>query len=117
MPIHIPENEIMKLGLHYAGFNNQQQQRVDMSTNLQQFWTSYGALPMSCAQIFEHVQADNIGVFKIAKPNAIYLLMTLCWLNNYVTKNNLAGQFNISKNTVQKWCWAYTKSIQAHTKK
>jgi hypothetical protein len=117
MPIGIPENEIMKLGLHYAGFNNQRQQRVDMSTNLQHFWASYGALPISCAQIFEDVQADDIGVSKIVKPNAIYLLMTLCWLNTYVTENHLAGQFNISKNTVRKWCWAYSKSIQAQKQK
>jgi hypothetical protein len=111
--ITIPHDELEKLGLYYAGFTDTRQEAASFETNMKRFRNSYGILPLSCSQIMVDIQADDIGDWQIIKPNAIYLLMSLCWMNTYVTESTLAGVFKISENTVRKWCWAYAKAIQA----
>jgi hypothetical protein len=115
--ITLNEHEITRIGLHYAGFDDSRQAAVSLETNLERFRSSYGALPLSCSQILADIQADDIGDNQIVKPNVVYLLMSLCWMNTYVTEHTLAGTFKIGENTVRKWCWSYAKAIQAQKSK
>jgi hypothetical protein len=115
--ITFPEEQITRIGLNYAGFDDIRQASVSLETNLRRFRDAYGALPLSCSQILADVQAEDLGDAQIVKPNAIYLLMSLCWMNTYVTEHTLAGTFKIGENTVRKWCWAYAKAIQAQKSK
>jgi hypothetical protein len=93
--IRIHEDEISKIGLLFAGFDEKRQNAASVKTNLNRFRASYGAYPVSCSQIFQDIQGEDIGTVQITKPNVIYLLMTLCWLNNYITEHKLAGMFNV----------------------
>jgi hypothetical protein len=108
----IPENEIAMLGLRYAGFDDKRQLASSAETNLKRFRDSFGALPLSCAQMIVDFQSEDLGELRIVKPNIVYMLMSLCWMHTYVTEHALAGMFNITENTVRKWCWFYARAIQ-----
>jgi hypothetical protein len=114
MPVLVfPANEIEKLGLYYSGYDDKRQDAALPETNLNRFRDSYGALPQSCSQMLRDIQAEDMGEFRILKPNVIHLLLCLCWLNTYHTESQMAGMFKVAENTVCKWCWKNAKAIQA----
>jgi hypothetical protein len=111
--LQISEAEILQLGLRYAGFDIYRQQQVVKSTNVQRFRTTFGPLPKTASQLFDEIQDPSIGEAYIKKPNAVYFLMTLVWLNLYRTETALAGMFEINEKTVRRWTWLYTNAFQA----
>jgi hypothetical protein len=113
MIVQITENEILHLGLSTAGFKESQRE-TSITRKLDRFRACYGPMPKTASDIFGWIQEeDRAGVFHISKPNAVYFLMSLCWLNSYETETNLAGKFGVSEVTVRTWTRKYTLAIQA----
>jgi hypothetical protein len=110
--ICITEDEIMHLGLDVAGFKGRRQQ-TNYNLKLKRFRSVFGPSPKTVVDIFTETQHNGLGEWRMEKPNAIYLLMTLSWLNTYQTEHNLAGTYGLNEKTVRRWIWAYTYSIQA----
>jgi hypothetical protein len=111
--VQITENEILQLGLTTAGFK-ESQRGTNITRKLERFRAVYGPMPKTASDIFGWIQEEErAGAFCIRKPNAVYFLMSLCWLNSYETESNLAGKFGVSEVTVRNWTRKYTLAIQA----
>lgn len=108
MSIHISEDQMLQLGLKFAGFSN----KTCRKAALENFRACYGIDPSTGSAVFVDIQLPQLNS-KITKPNPLYFLMTLYWMSGYATATRLCGLFQIHTQTFSKQTLLYLKSIQA----
>lgn len=108
MPIHINEDDMLQLGLEFAGFSN----KACRDTTIKNFRGCYGIDPCTSSKVFHDIQSPHINA-KITAPNPLYFFMTLYWISGYATVTRLCGLFNVHRETLNKYVWKYLQSIQS----
>lgn len=109
-------DEVLSIGLLYAGFHAGRQQRVARATNVGRFMSHYGSSPLVCAVIWEDlVTARDIWENQTHQKGASFekFLMAMYFLKVYPTEEKLAGFWKICEKSASKWVWLFVLKIQA----
>ena len=110
------EDEVLRIGLLYAGFNEHRQQRVERATCVGRFKSQYGSSPLVCAKIWEDlVTSPDIWENRTHPKAASFekYLMALYFLKAYQTEERLAAMWKTCEKSARTWVWFFVKKIQA----
>jgi len=108
-------SELLREGLHLAGFDGRRQQSVCRATNLMRFRSFYGSNPLVYVAILEDLQMTDlpdahVDPAKLCLPS---FLLALNFLREYRMEHQRAGLFKVCERTARKWGWFYARRIQA----
>ena len=110
----LSQPNMLKVGLHYGGFDEHWQSRQNIDGRKAKFRSLYGSQPECVSQIWQALQTTTIPAAQItAKTCPSELLMALYMLKTYSTENVISGVFKQSNKTVRKVAWAMITKLQA----
>ena len=98
------EEEVLRYGLIYSGFDDTQQKGFKRRTNVKRFISCYGVAPKAVAALIK-VPLKEI------EPKKLFL--TLNYMKTYKTETVLSGWWNESKTTVRNSIKTYLQAIQS----
>jgi hypothetical protein len=106
---------MLKVGLHYGGFDEHWQSRQNLAGRKAKFRSLYGSQPECVSQIWLTLQTTTIQAARIdaTKTCPSELLMALYMLKTYSTENVMSGVFKQSNKTIRKVVWAMVAKLQA----
>lgn len=112
------EDEVLRIGLLYAGFNAHRQQRVERATCIGRFKSQYSSSPLVCAKIWEDlVTSPDIWENRTHPAAAASFfekfLMALYFLKSYPTEERLAAMWKTCEKSARKWVWFFVEKIQS----
>ena len=118
--IYTPD-EIMKIGLRFAGYKKRRIRRAKEKTNIERFRGHFGSDPHIYAAIWEDLQTTNVEEARVgpqdfvrdAIKNVRYFLMAMHHLKRYPTELEREAMFDISAVTGRYWVWFYVEKVQA----
>ena len=99
------EEEVLRYGLIYSGFDNTRQKGVKRRTNVKRFISCYGVAPKAVAALIKDLPLKEI------EPKKLFL--TLNYMKTYETETVLSGWWNESKTTVRNSIKTYLQAIQS----
>ena len=114
------EDEVLRIGLLFAGFNAHRQQRVERATCEGRFKSQYSSSPLVCAKVWEDLVTSPDIWENQTYPNAASFekfLMALYFLKSYPTEERLAAMWKTCEKPARKWAWFFVEMIQALKKK
>jgi len=110
----LSQPDMLKVGLHYGGFDEHWQSRHNIEGRKANFRSLYGSQPECVSQIWLALQSTTVPAARIdAKTCPSELLMALYMLKTYATENVMSGVFKLSNKTVRKVAWAMVAKLQA----
>ena len=110
------EDEVLRIGLLYAGFNAHRQHRVERATCERHFKSQYSSSPLVCAKIWEDlITSPDIWENQTHPKAASFekFLMALNFLKTYQTEEKMAGMWKTCETSARNWAWYFVKKIQA----
>jgi hypothetical protein len=110
------EDEVLRIGLLYAGFNAHRQHRVERATCERRFKSQYSSSPLVCAKIWEDlITSPDIWENQTHPKAASFekFLMALNFLKTYQTEEKMAGMWKTCETSARNWAWYFVKKIQA----
>ena len=114
MVLYYTPDEMLRMGLEVAGFDDLRRQKVNRATSVTRFKSYYGSTPLVCAVIWEDLVTAEIPEARIepgTAPSKFFLGMY--FLKDYRTEEKLAGGFKTCEKTARKWAWYFARKIQA----
>ena len=106
------ETDFLSLGFNTRGFVRYQE--FQESSQRAKFRSLYGTSAKVIAAIWEELRTSDDGQIAIDKHcRPVYLLLTFRWLKSYESEEELHTGFDISVNTISKWCRIVTQKIAA----
>lgn len=107
-------DQVMRIGLDWAGFDACRRERVIRATNIKRFQSHFGCSPLVCAVIWEDLLTTEIQEARINPATTLdKMFLALYLLNVYTTEEKLAGCSKLCETTARKWAWFIASRIQA----
>jgi len=108
-------DQILRKGLHLAGYDDYMQGNVKREANIDRFKAAFGSVPLVYAEIFSDLQSTAVAAARIAgkEVDIECFLMGIHFLMLCPTDANKSGAFKCCVPTARKWCWLHSKKIQA----
>jgi hypothetical protein len=108
-------SEILKIGLHLAGYKRRRIRRAKKKTNLDRFRGHFGSNPNVLAEILEDLQTTEVEEAQVPAEelNIDHFLMAMHHLKRYPTEIEREAMFDISHMWGRDRCWFYIKRVQA----
>ena len=107
--------EMQEFGVKLT-YNEKRTKRAKTETNEGRFLKSFGVTPKTACVIYENLQQTTNQTARIEKPDATalrYFLISLYFLRNYPTREDLERQFDYSRGWIAAKCWEWAKRIDA----
>lgn len=84
---------------------------------METFRALYGIDVATVSDVFDDIQTNAAGIFKIEEPSLVHLLMTVYWLRAYPSEHVMQHAFGYgSRNTGRKYIRMYLAALQALSK-
>lgn len=102
--------DFFTLGFEARGFVRYQ--NLNQRTQDEKFRSLFGTSPAVIAAIWSDLRTatdPTISIDKHCRP--IYILLMFRWLKSYESEHELHTDFNISVNTINKWCEVLTDKV------
>jgi hypothetical protein len=107
-------DQVLKIGLDWAGFDACRRGRVSRDTNIKRFKSHFGSSPLVCTVIWDDLLTTEIPDARIGRTTCIdRFFLTLYFLKAYPTEEKLAGISKLGEKTARRWIWFIASKIQA----
>jgi hypothetical protein len=100
-------DEVERFGLHYVFFDDKRQGRAGATLNKDRFRSNYGVGPGAVAALILMLTERGHTI------NLVYMMMTLCHLNHYLSEHAMSGPWGIGEKCFREKVKEYTKMIQS----
>ena len=108
----LTEEEVLCKGLEYVHFENDRQQRVQRSRNIERFRCNYGVSPLAISKVIIDLQTLLDEEHRIKKFDIRYFFLTLFWFRSYLKYPQIEGPWKICPQTIGDKIMIYAKAIQ-----
>lgn len=109
-------DEMLRIGLDWAGFDASRQRTVNRDTNVRRFQSYFGSSPLVCSAIWKDLVTSDIQEARIHPGTSATLdkfLLTLYFLKGYPTEEKLAAHSKMCEKVARKWVWIFACKLQA----
>jgi hypothetical protein len=109
-------DEMLRIGLDWAGFDVSRQSTVNLDTNVRRFQSNFGSSPLVCSALWKDLVTTDIPEARIHPKTSATLdkyLLALYFLKGYPTEEKLAAHSKMCEKVARKWAWLFACKIQA----
>ena len=93
-------DQVLKIGLDWAGFNACRRGRICRDNNIKRFKSHFGSSPLVCTVIWDDLLTTEIPDARIDRTTCIdKTFLTLYSLKTYLTEEKLAGISKLCERT------------------
>jgi hypothetical protein len=106
--------QVIKVGLELVGFDLGRSDQESVM-NQRRFKAFYGSSYIAIASVWEDLMTTHIVEARLNREQDCLesFLVAMCFLKVYASEHVMAGLFRLSEPTVRKYCWYYSKKVQA----
>ena len=106
--------QVIKVGLELGGFDLGRWD-LESTMNHRRFKAFYGSSYIAIASVWEDLMTTHIVEARLNREQDCLesFLVAMCFLKVYASEHVTAGLFRLSEPTVRKYCWYYSKKVQA----
>ena len=109
-------DEVLQIGLDWAGFDVSRQCTVHRDTNVRRFHSNFGSSPLVCSAVWKDLVTTDIPEARINPGTSATFdkfLLALFFLKCYPTEEILAAHSKMCEKVSRKWVWIFACKIQA----